>query len=183
MKKLLALLLVLGMVSAVSALPVISGPATIELDTATTYTVSGTSAEATPDGGGESGYSGVIWVDYSNYKDQLSNPTITANGNMGGLAEIDIAPSYLPSGFAFAAAPAGGTWDETTDVDTGEWFTFDVIANSTGLWAYEVGDTFEIQLLTGTFGSTGEGLVVTVIPEPMTIALLGLGGLFLRRRK
>jgi len=26
-------------------------------------------------------------------------------------------------------------------------------------------------------------LVLTVIPEPMTIALLGLGGLFLRRRK
>jgi hypothetical protein len=29
----------------------------------------------------------------------------------------------------------------------------------------------------------GEGIPITAVPEPMTIALLGLGGLFLRRRR
>ena len=32
-------------------------------------------------------------------------------------------------------------------------------------------------------GDDGQGIIITAIPEPMTIALLGLGGLFLRRRK
>jgi hypothetical protein len=56
---------------------------------------------------------------------------------------------------------------------TGPWFKFDVTLASTLLidvwssnnsWADVIG-------------------TITVVPEPMTIALLGLGGLFLRRRK
>jgi hypothetical protein len=39
-----------------------------------------------------------------------------------------------------------------------------------------------VSLLNGDF-TTADSFTATVIPEPMTIALLGLGGLFLRRRK
>ena len=63
-----------------------------------------------------------------------------------------------------------------------------------------VGDTFTVSAINGTpaiappYGpysvlldgvapTAWNSLVITVVPEPMTIALLGLGGLFLRRRK
>ncbi|MGD1042992.1 MAG: PEP-CTERM sorting domain-containing protein [Sedimentisphaerales bacterium] len=45
------------------------------------------------------------------------------------------------------------------------------------------GDTVEIDFSDGTSIYSTQGLVIHVIPEPMTMSLLGLGGLFLRRRK
>lgn len=47
------------------------------------------------------------------------------------------------------------------------------------------GDTIELYWVNGDDGSLGAQPydVVTLVPEPMTLALLGLGGLFLRRRK
>jgi hypothetical protein len=45
-----------------------------------------------------------------------------------------------------------------------------------------VGDTFLVDLIEYGVGSL-DTITLTIIPEPMTIALLGLGGLFLRRRK
>lgn len=49
------------------------------------------------------------------------------------------------------------------------------------LTALQLGEA-TVTLLNGDF-STADSVAVNVIPEPMTIALLGLGGLFLRRRK
>ena len=54
-----------------------------------------------------------------------------------------------------------------------------------------VGDHFDVTisgLALGTYTinsdyGTGDNLLITVIPEPMTIALLGLGGLFMLRRR
>jgi hypothetical protein len=60
---------------------------------------------------------------------------------------------------------------EGTDVSAGKWFQFDVTySNDDFRLTYWDGDSYETALQ-GT------------IPEPITIALLGLGGLFLRRRK
>jgi len=41
----------------------------------------------------------------------------------------------------------------------------------------------DIGIIDGVTGAVKDTKLVEVVPEPMTIALLGLGGLFLRRRK
>jgi len=46
-----------------------------------------------------------------------------------------------------------------------------------------VGPVVLVELMDGTSGAILDSLAITQIPEPMTIALLGLGGLFLLRRR
>jgi len=45
------------------------------------------------------------------------------------------------------------------------------------------GSAVQIDLLDADAETVLDSVTLVVIPEPMTIALLGLGGLFLRRRK
>lgn len=58
----------------------------------------------------------------------------------------------------------------------GSLFTFDLKADAIGVIDYSVSGIFN-SLPTGIAGE------INIIPEPMTILLLGMGGLFLRRRK
>ncbi len=47
-----------------------------------------------------------------------------------------------------------------------------------------LGDTATISLFVDPeYGVPADSVAITIIPEPMTVILLGLGGLFLRRRK
>ncbi|MEN6385907.1 MAG: PEP-CTERM sorting domain-containing protein [Phycisphaerales bacterium] len=76
---------------------------------------------------------------------------------------------------------------------TGGWTTFQfgdpvTTPNGAGMWfTATVTGTVGTQLLltdsiTGeAFGGVGQS--VTIVPEPITMALLGLGGLFIRKRK
>jgi hypothetical protein len=188
MRKFLILTLVLGMASFAMATPIVTGPdadidGKLDLDISTgnvVLTLEGTAAEASGAGGSPiGGYSGYIWVDYASYpaaSAPLSN--VSAPGaNMGGLAVLDTT-TYMPRGFKFVAG-MGVPWNEATDVDAGDWLTFTISM----MGGAQVGDTYSVDILTANWGTPAGSVIVEVIPEPMTIALLGLGGLFLRRRK
>ncbi len=186
MKKLLILMLVLGMASAASAVPIITGATTIAPGGTVTLTLSGTSAEAstTADGSGGFGISGVFIdvVNNSYYAPVglFAGSTISnasgAHANMGGLGSVT---AYY-GGISFLAAPVV-PWAEATDVDTGTWFTFDVYLSSGYAGATDGSVYMPIDIGWGTTDVGGVDL--QIIPEPVTIALLGLGGLLLRRRK
>ena len=61
-------------------------------------------------------------------------------------------------------------------VQTGEWIIITYMAGAAG-------DQYQFDLLGPDFETVLDSLAVNVIPEPTTLGLLGLGVLFLRRRK
>ena len=184
MRKLLILVMVLGMASLASAVPVltVSDSSPTVGDTFYLY-ISGTAGDATGDGTGSpvGGYESMITLDYANYASYVitnANPYIsiassgTVENAAGGLGGASAQTYGNPK---FVAAPAGGSWSEVTDVDAGLWFTYEMYADSVGV---------SLVGLTADWGSSEIGAIpITVVPEPITMALLGLGGLFLRRRK
>ena len=182
MRKLLVLMLVLGMASFALATPTItvsnSNPA--PGDTIQLY-VTGTTADASVSGGQPGGWSGLIGMDYANYASggnpymDFASFTPIIDTEAGSMASA--VSSY---GLAAITAGAGVPWSEGTDVDASLWFTYDLDVPTSTL----DGTVIPVDLLSG-WGTVVSSLdvTVTVIPEPITMALLGLGGLLLRRRK
>ena len=179
MKKLLILMLVLGMASLASATPVmVVSNTTPTLGSTFTVTISGTSAEASGTDYIGGGYAGVLALDYDNYTDGADNPyisfvnvTVTPTIAAGAGAGMSDSTGNVQWIAAYGINPA----DETRDVDEGLWFTWTLNADSLG--------TTMVDFLNAGWTATIDDQLVTVIPEPVTIALLGLGALFLRRRK
>jgi len=201
MRKLLILMLVLGMASMASAVPVITGATTIAPGDTVTLTLSGTVAEASGGTAGNSntpaggyGISGVF-LDWANagyyYAPGTGNAKLTGS-SIGNLSAMTVAMgsgsgfSTLYTyyyGIAFTAA-SNPTWAETTDVDIGQWFTFDVTLTSDYVTNGGKTDGSEYLNVDVAWKTSDEGgLDLQIVPEPVTIALLGLGGLFLRRRR
>ena len=184
MKKLFVLFLVLVAASTASATPVIVGPDQINIGIGyISLTLQGTAADASSDNYTPNigGFDGAVWVDYNAYLFQISNVG-AAQDAMGGMANINL-DTYLPTGGGVPFSAHGNVaWDEPTDVDAGDWFSFRVNM----LAGAKIGDTYDVQVCDTSsepWPILYTHTVTVVVPEPMTIMLLGLGGLFLRRKK
>lgn len=184
MKKVLVTLLVLGLASAANAgLSLNVDGNTTDMNLTDTATLSIVGADPVPDSdapwifvqsgavsinGGTLVYGGSL----SSYQDAESaaadsgmsvGDLLTAMADFGFPGLSDLSFATLADGSATPAALTGTLVDGIT-------LTADAEGSSV------------VTLLNGDF-TVADSFTATVIPEPMTIALLGLGGLFLRRRK
>ena len=180
MKKLLVLMLVLGMVSWASA------TVTFEFrDSTGTSVISGIDVAVGDFTFFVKGLVGDLPWNYGVYSsDQTPG---------GGLLDMTAATVYPAAGdlgkiFGNYIASYDGVDVASGDIDSGtmpnpadgDWFRMDFSLTESAA----NGNTVQVDIL--DYGS-GYALVsshtLDVVPEPMTIALLGLGGLFLRRRR
>ena len=164
MKKLLVLMLVLGMVSAANA-TVLSWSVDAVTITAINETVV---VQLVAD---DSEPYVTKYVGYS--------PATTSLGSITNVAEIS------------NNAGDDETIQNPSQVGYDGWWSVRA-ADLSPPSAIQSGDQYDVTIqgyVTGTFGldsddyGTNDILEVTVLPEPMTVALLGLGGLFLLRRR
>ena len=167
MKKILVLMLVLGIASMAPAALTLTGPTTVAVGGTITLTLS---ADAESVLIGDFGYVYVGGLG----NDPVSNITMLtamSDGDFSGL--LYTANTYTYFYFVGADAPA----EVPPPLSAGPWLTFDVTASVTPL-----SGVINVSVISFR-GYSGDTHAITVIPEPMTIGLLGLGGLFLRRRK
>jgi hypothetical protein len=160
MKKLLILMLVLGLASAANAVVTLGGDT--EVDLGGTCTVTIVSSDTT------------MWGGYIEQLEYLMTGVV-ATSNAGEQAVVN----YAPEGYADTyELEAKDTTDPFDSVVAGIQFNVTVSAGS-----LVEDDTILLTLYDTDWSTVIDTATVTVVPEPMTIALLGLGGLLLRRRK
>lgn len=180
MKKLLALVMVLVVASVVSAgveWTFTSGAAgdtvTISLVTTDATTVKGVALPLISDGGaGGFAANGAVNASLSSGLDNGYNgATLASWGFTGTAGDWGAASGTALTGVAGVIF----SYDYTIDAAfVGDSITF-AVSNLEGLMDYQV--------LTSDGSVAASSFAMSVVPEPMTLGLLGLGGLFLRRRK
>jgi hypothetical protein len=162
MKKLIILMLVLGLASVTNAALVLSfnGDTTVEVTTvapSTYFTIDVYSTDGTD---------GEFWVYIEGDVSYTGGGTIYSPPAPGTMVASEYFPTLISCLMDPPAVGAPGTWWEIEVHCDGPLDGLITLCDDTG---YKTG--------------TLDTLLIHQIPEPMTIALLGLGGLFLRRRK
>jgi hypothetical protein len=182
MKKLLVLFLVFAMASWASAGLITYSPSatTIEGIEVVTVTViaSGYDVDGLPDIALIDSLVTTITGDTGSFV--ISNLAADAAWNYSAGTNVTIADTDLQVAPPGSVSAAGPTTLFTFDVTlSGTESLDDAITIGTSGVSAVVASTFDDYAFTATSASG----TITVVPEPMTIALLGLGGLFLRRRR
>jgi len=165
MRKLLVLFLVLGLASAANAMLItvddLEGDS-FEVGITSTITVV---SEDT------SSWLGYIFVDEGGAGSLENVVILDAAGNIASATTFT--EVSLGTGYELTAAMSPGG---VPAIAAGSQFSFDYVG--------EIGDTATISLFIDPEYTTPVASVnVTVVPEPMTVLLLSLGALFLRRRR
>jgi len=160
MKKLLILMLVLAMASLASA----------------TVTVSVSSNEVAVGGTITISVSSDTTLDYVKYLDMVKGTATWGACTILPAAgtEAQVVDYTTTTNFDYELTAAQYSGNVTPGVH------FTLVATATGI----VDDTFTIELLSGNspYG-VEDSETVTIVPEPATMLILGLGSLLLRRRK
>jgi len=169
MKRLLLLMLVLGMASSANAVLIqVDGQdpsQVVDIAEGFTSVISVVSEDA-------SSWLGYIIVEEG------------GTGVLGEAAKLDAAGDI-------------GAFSAYSEAGWGDGYELTVSMSQGGVPAIAVGPQFTMNYSGGVLGETArislfldpnyenplDSVAVTIVPEPMTVILLGLGGLFLRRRK
>jgi hypothetical protein len=166
MKKLFIVTLVLGMASAANAALSIVGPT--EINEGDTVSIGINSTDAGP----YIAYLAFGYVSEGGF--ELSNPRYL--WPPVGIPPLPPDPIVVDD-VIYYEVDFGMPSDPFPEFPPGIWFTIDLTCMSAGV------DVF-VELLDSDWATTLDRLIIHQVPEPMTIALLGLGGLLaLRRRK
>lgn len=161
MKKLLILMLVLGMTSAASAALSLGGVIDGTIDVGTTGIVTVESTDST------------MWEGFIGYDDSVVGVSgVVAKAAAGGDAEVIPDPSGWTGYYKIIAM------DSSEPFTTGPGVQFEI-----SVFGAALNDIYTIDFYAADWSTIIQSGTVEVIPEPMTIALLGLGGLFLLRRR
>jgi len=168
MKKLIVLMLVLGLASAANAALTISlDPSGAAVLPAGNYDVDVVSNED------DTPWELYVGVDNLTYGDITGVAKLAAAGEQATVTAIGDAGTM----FDIYRLVASDMSDPFDSVKMGTQFT--VTVNFTGA---AIGEDLKLVLMDANLNEVDSRTFLGV-PEPMTIALLGLGGLFLRRRK
>ena len=163
MKKLVVLTLVLAVASGAHA-------ALTLVDVPTDPINIGDSIAILVNNSDDGAYSGWLQITDQAVADYDGDPVFTAAGDTAGQSTMELyAPD--PGWYTFTVS----SLDPANPIVAGDHIQVNIVGISEGSSVLGLYDSDGVTLL--------DSATINVIPEPMTIVLLGMGGLFLRRRR
>ena len=160
MKKVLVVMLVLGLASAANAALSLTPGGSVDVDKSIAIMVSSSA------GGAYQGWLEIVNPAIANFD---KDPVILAAGNTGGNSSMTAYPEF-GAWYNFTIA----SLDPAKPILAGNHVTVNIKGIAQGKTV--------LNLYADDAATLLDSEDITVVPEPVTLMLLGLGGLFLRRR-